>query len=131
MVSYRFTCLKKLIFLNLNYKITLNDGQYSSFSRADGTFTFYDIPPGKITPSSLSRKISCKSVNRLHPTGIYLLDVVQTLYMFGQFKIKVDADSNTIHAIEYKYPGAPKVASSVPIVITAILPVAYFQVKEG
>jgi hypothetical protein len=29
-----------------NYQITLNRGEHSTLSRADGTFAFYEVPPG-------------------------------------------------------------------------------------
>lgn len=39
--------------------------------------------------------------------------------------MKVSAENNTISVIEYKYPGAPRVAASYPIVLNALAPIQY------
>jgi Protein of unknown function (DUF2012) len=52
-----------------NYQITLNGGEYTTISRFDGSFTFFDVP-----------------------SGIYALDVLAIKYAFPQVKIKVDTE---------------------------------------
>lgn len=106
-----------------NYQITLNGGEYSTLSRQDGSFVFFDIP-----------------------SGIYALDVLSIKYAFPQVKIKVDTElanggpsiaetstadagvngdsqpmetgnytvgihkhSQAISVVEYKYPGAARI----------------------
>jgi hypothetical protein len=59
--------------------------------------------------------------------GVYTLDVLALHVLFPQAKLKVEADSNTITVVEFKYPGAKRNAIAYPIILTAIAPVAYFQ----
>lgn len=89
-----------------NQEITLNGGEYSTLTRTDGSFSFYEIP-----------------------SGIYLLDVGDIRATYPQAKIKVSAENGTIHVNEYKYLGAQPVQASYPIVLTALMPVQYFQKK--
>jgi hypothetical protein len=89
-----------------NQEITLNGGEYSTLTRVDGSFTFYEIP-----------------------SGIYLLDVGDIRATYPQMKIKVSAENGTITVNEYKYLGAQPVRASYPVVLTAIMPVRYFQTK--
>jgi hypothetical protein len=49
--------------------------------------------------------------------------------MFPQAKIKVEAETKQISVVEYKYPGAKRAPISHPIVLTALTPVNYFQVR--
>ena len=69
-------------------------------------------------------------------SGVYSLDVHSIDYVFSQFKIKVSDDgtkdiSPTITVIEYKYPGAQKLAGIHPLVLTAMAKSNYLPVKEG
>lgn len=93
-----------------NFEVVLNRGEQSTLSKADGTFTFYEVPP-----------------------GIYLLDVLSIHHAFPQMKIKVGASSESnaspVSVVEYKYPGAMRNQASYPIRLTAIVPLSYFQVK--
>ena len=57
-------------------------------------------------------------------------------YVFSQFKIKVSDDSEqskapTITVIEYKYPGAQKLAGSYPLELIAMAKNNFLPVKEG
>mmetsp|Transcript_3220 Transcript_3220/g.5021 ORF Transcript_3220/g.5021 Transcript_3220/m.5021 type:complete len:159 (-) Transcript_3220:75-551(-) len=74
-----------------------------------------------------NRNCSC----RLEPfmTGIYLLDVVSIQLLYPQMKIKVSAENGTVTVVEFKYPGAKRLPSSYPIVLTALMPINYFQKK--
>ena len=98
-----------------NIKVTLNGNEYTAFTRADGAFTFYEVPE-----------------------GIYSLDVLSLHILFPAAKIKVVAGSNAesgaaeaskmdITVVEYKYPGAPRSSSSYPIVLQALTPLGYFK----
>ena len=89
-----------------NYEVTLNGNLHSAFCRSDGLFTFHDVQ-----------------------TGVYLLDVSSVKETFPQMKLKVVAEEGSISVVEYKYPGAKKVAASYPIMLKAIAPIKYFQVK--
>jgi Protein of unknown function (DUF2012) len=107
--------------LAVNYQITLNGGEYTTISRHDGSFTFFDVP-----------------------SGIYTLDVLAIKYAFPQVKIKVNTEltnappvavtsaetsvngengpvgagndtipehkhAQAINVVEYKYPGAMRI----------------------
>jgi hypothetical protein len=50
---------------NYFLQLSLNGGEYESFSRVDGSFTFHDVKP-----------------------GIYLLDVLSEVAMFSQVTFK-------------------------------------------
>lgn len=89
-----------------NQEITLNGGEYSTLTRSDGSFSFYEVP-----------------------SGIYLLDVGDIRATYPQMKIKVSAENGTVTVNEYKYLGAQPMRASYPMVLTAIMPVRYFQVK--
>lgn len=89
-----------------NYEVTLNGNLHSTFCRSDGSFTFHDVQ-----------------------SGVYLLDVSSEKETFPQMKLKVVAEEGSISVVEYKYPGAKKVAANYPILLRAIAPVKYFQVK--
>ena len=80
-----------------NIKVTLNGDEYTAFTRADGAFTFYEVP-----------------------AGIYSLDVLSLHILFPAAKIKVVAAAGVegseekmdITVVEYKYAGAPRSSSS-------------------
>jgi len=88
----------------VNFKVTLNGNEYISMTDINGAFTFYNIP-----------------------SGIYLLDVQSLYQIYSQFKLKVNAENETINVVEYKYPGAKRLPAIYPLVITALAPVTYFQ----
>lgn len=73
-----------------------------------------------------------------HPllTGIYSLDVYCPHYHFPSYKLKLlDASPDaapapaetaaSITVVEYKYPGAPRIPASYPMLISALAPVQY------
>ena len=112
-----------------NMELTLNGGERTTMTTISGEFAFYEVP-----------------------AGVYTLNVNDIEYTFSQLKIKVtfdDANSsgdeivgqnrggNTettapkITVIEYKYPGAQKMAGSYPLVLTALVKNNYLPVKEG
>jgi hypothetical protein len=82
----------------------LNGDEFVTVSRIDGNFNFRDIP-----------------------SGIYLLDVSSINSVFPQFKLKVSAENNTVHAVEYKYPGSKRIPTTYPLVLTALVPIEYYQ----
>ena len=88
----------------VNFKVTLNGNEYISMTDINGAFTLYNIP-----------------------SGIYLLDVQSLYQIYSQFKLKVNAENETINVVEYKYPGAKRLPAIYPLVITALAPVTYFQ----
>jgi hypothetical protein len=75
--------------------------------------------------------------SRSHPpfsfpfSGIYLVDVHSIQHIYSQIKIKVIAESNSITAVEYKYPGAPRLPASYPLVFAPHVKLSYFQKKES
>jgi ER membrane protein complex subunit 7 len=90
---------------NITTKISVNHGQYTTYSRTDGHFTLYDLSP-----------------------GIYLIDALSVHHHFSQIKCQYKPSSaadagpeqdevedngkttkkSTLSCIEYLYPGAPK-----------------------
>lgn len=103
-----------------NIPIVLNNGEHRTLSRYDGSFVFFHVPSGRKARLSLIVYFSLIS----HP-GIYALEVYSLTDHFSQLKLKVSAENNTISVIEYKYPGAPRVAASYPIVLNALAPIQY------
>ena len=116
-----------------NMEVILNGGERTTMTTISGDFAFYEVP-----------------------AGVYALDVNDIEYTFSQLKIKVSFDdasnggesdgdgdsdgsesSNSVNSvpkitvIEYKYPGAQKVAGSYPLVLTALAKNNYLPVKEG
>lgn len=89
-----------------NIRVVLNGGEYSSTSRQDGSFAFYDVE-----------------------TGIYLLEAMSVEFAFPQMKVKVDKgkDGGTINVVEYKYPGANRTPGTHPIRLVALTPLKYFH----
>ena len=90
-------------------KIVLNSGEFITYSRSDGTFSFYGVP-----------------------SGIHVLDVHSHIYHFGQVKIQLlEEQLDAPKCIEYAYPGAPKVAIPHPLVMTAHARYEYFEPSGG
>jgi hypothetical protein len=94
---------------NVTTKITLNNGEYTTYSRKDGSFIIYNVPP-----------------------GIHQLDVLSKAYHFGQVKIQLLEESmDAPNCLEYAYPGAPKKTIKYPLVIYANGTYQFFEVKKG
>ena len=110
-----------------NIKVSLNGGEYTTYTLTDGTFHFHNVP-----------------------AGIYYLDVHAIHLHYPSAKIKVVLDGSVarrkeetpitpegsamtadgtgyISVVEFKYPGATRLPASYPIVLQAIAPLAYFQ----
>ena len=83
-------------------KVVLNQGDYTAFSRFDGSFRFHDVP-----------------------AGIYVVSVLSTEYHFGDIKIDVRNDGR-IRALLYAYPGAPKAPTAYPLVFRLQAQYKYF-----
>lgn len=90
-----------------NIPISLNDDEYSTLSKADGCFSFYGVP-----------------------SGIYLLEILETSHIYSNYKIRVIAENETLHVLEYKFPGAQKTAASHPLKIAPHAQQNYFKVRE-
>lgn len=94
---------------NVTTRISLDNDEYMTHSRADGTFVIFDVPP-----------------------GIHQLDVHSTTHHFGQVKIQLLADSmNAPKCLEYAYPGAAKLAVKYPLVLTPHATYEYFEPQRG
>lgn len=90
-------------------KIALNNGEKITYSRLDGSFAFYNVPP-----------------------GIHLLDVHSHQLHFSQVKVQLLPDAmDSPKCIEYAYPGAPKNVIQHPIHLKAHAKYEYFQPKKG
>jgi hypothetical protein len=93
---------------NLATRVALNGGEYTTFARRDGRFTFYDLP-----------------------SGVYVLDVLAVTENYSQFKIDFHTKSGEVRVLEYRYPGATKLPSTYPLVIKSQGQTAYFEVRQG
>lgn len=94
---------------NITTKITLNNGEYTTYSRRDGSFVIYDVGP-----------------------GIHQLDIDSKTYHFPQVKIQLLEDSmDTPKCLEYAFPGAPKRALKYPLVINPKGTYQYFEAKKN
>lgn len=90
-------------------KIVLNGGEFTSYSKPDGSFSFYHVPP-----------------------GVHVLDVLSHSLHFGQIKIQLLADSmDAPNCIEYAYPGAPKQVVPHPLILKAHATYEYFEKRPG
>lgn len=90
-------------------RVALNAGEQLTYSRLDGTFAFYNVPP-----------------------GVHLVDVYSHELMFGQVKIQLLEDSmDAPKCIEYAYPGANKQPIAHPLVLTASASYEYFEQRPG
>lgn len=90
-------------------RLSLNAGEQLTYSRLDGTFAFYNVPP-----------------------GVHLVDVHSHTLMFSQVKIQLLEDSmDKPKCIEYAYPGANKQPIAHPLVLTAHATYEYFEQRPG
>eukprot|EP00568_Trieres_chinensis_P013777 CAMPEP_0183295848 /NCGR_PEP_ID=MMETSP0160_2-20130417/3652_1 /TAXON_ID=2839 ORGANISM="Odontella Sinensis, Strain Grunow 1884" /NCGR_SAMPLE_ID=MMETSP0160_2 /ASSEMBLY_ACC=CAM_ASM_000250 /LENGTH=287 /DNA_ID=CAMNT_0025457387 /DNA_START=53 /DNA_END=917 /DNA_ORIENTATION=+ len=89
--------------------ITLNDGQYSTYTQAHGDFVFHAVGP-----------------------GVHVLEAHSPLHHFSQVKIQLLSESmEAPKCIEYVYPGAPKQAIPHPLLLTAHARYEYFEKRQG
>ena len=92
---------------NQTTRLLLNHGEFTTYSKGDGSFIFHNVP-----------------------TGIHVLDVYNPNFHFSQIKIQVN-DDHDIKCLEYVYPGAKKQPVSHPLVLTAIASFEYFEARRG
>lgn len=83
--------------------ITLNDGEFSTYSTSSNTFSFHNVPP-----------------------GVHVLDVHSKIYHYSQVKIQI-LEGQEPKCIEYFYPGAGKRPISHPLTLYANAKYNYFQ----
>ncbi|MGK3739676.1 MAG: hypothetical protein ACI8RD_004314 [Bacillariaceae sp.] len=94
---------------NITTKITLNNGEYTTYSRTDGSFVIYNVPP-----------------------GIHQLDIDSKTFHFGQIKIQLLEEAmDSPKCLEYAFPGAPKRALKYPLVLNPKGTYQYFEAKKG
>ena len=86
-------------------RVTLNAGEYSTYTTASNTFAFHNIP-----------------------TGVHSLTVHHPIYHFSQVKIQVTED---IKCIEYMYAGAQKRSIEHPLELSALATIDYFEPKPS
>lgn len=87
-------------------RITLNYGEYSTYTTPSNTFAFHNIP-----------------------TGVHALTVHHPVYHFSQVKIQVTAED--IKCIEYLYAGAQKRSIEHPLNLSALATINYFEPKPS
>jgi ER membrane protein complex subunit 7 len=90
-------------------RIALNNGEYTTYSRKDGTFVIFNVPP-----------------------GIHQLDIFSKEYHFGQIKVQLLEESmDAPRCLEYAFPGAAKRPVKYPLVLNPKGTYQYFQTKRG
>ena len=90
-------------------RITINNGEYATYSQKDGAFIFHAVGP-----------------------GVHALSVHSPEHHFPLVKIQLKEDSDPImepRCIQYAYPGATKAAVSHPLELTALAAYQYFEPK--
>lgn len=94
---------------NITTRITLNNGEYTTYSRVDGSFIMFEVPP-----------------------GIHQLDIHSPTYHFGQVKIQLLEEAmDAPKCLEYAYPGAMKQVLSYPLVLYPHATYEYFEKRRG
>lgn len=94
---------------NITTRVTLNNGEYTTYSRKDGSFVIYNVPP-----------------------GIHQIDVDSKEYHFGQIKVQLLKESmDAPKCLEYAFPGAAKRPVKYPLVLNPKGTYQYFQTKKG
>jgi hypothetical protein len=94
---------------NVTTRITLNNAEYTTYSRADGSFVIYSVPP-----------------------GIHQLDVHSVDFHFGQIKIQLLEESMDVpKCLEYAYAGALKQPTKYPLVLYPHAVYQYFEPRRG
>lgn len=115
--------LKRLDPLNSTL-VSLNNGEYTTYTTSTNDFTFYNVPP-----------------------GVHLLNVHCHKYHFSQIKIQLIAPERTTiddnggeeeedppiipKCIEYIYPGASKKTIKYPLTLTAHAEYDYFERRRS
>jgi len=97
---------KQLVPLNSTL-ITLNDGEFSTYSTSTNGFAFHNVP-----------------------TGVHVLDVHSSTYQFSQVKIQI-LEGEEPKCIEYIYPGAAKRPITHPLELYTNAEFNYFQKRAS
>lgn len=98
-------------------QLSLNGGEGERFASVlvNGSFTFWNVPRGKT----------------------YMLEVLAPALTWPMYKLQVSAvgdgeGGDKIAVVEYKYPGAPKLASAYPLRIAPLpVPPVYFEERAA
>ncbi len=94
---------------NITTRISLNNAEYTTYSRSDGSFVIYNVPP-----------------------GIHQLDIHSPTYHFGQVRVQLLKESmNAPMCLEYTHAGAVKIAIKYPLVLTPHATYDYFEPQKG
>lgn len=94
---------------NITTRISLNNAEYTTYSRSDGSFVIYNVPP-----------------------GIHQIDIHSPSFHFGQVKVQLLEESmDAPKCLEYTYPGAVKTPIKYPLVLTPYATYDYFEPKRG
>jgi ER membrane protein complex subunit 7 len=108
---------------NTTTKISVNHGQYITYSRSDGNFTLYDLPPGIYLIDVLSvnhhfSQVKCQYKPQVAPTG-------------AETAMTLEPPKPVVSCLEYLYPGAPKRVLDEFLVIYALAEIQYFEERKG
>lgn len=94
---------------NQTASITLNHGEYITYSRDDGSFVIYNVEP-----------------------GTHQIDIHSSVFHFGQVKVQLlEGFMDTPKCLEYSYIGATKHSIPYPLELTAYASHEYFEQRKG
>lgn len=121
----------------------LNGGEQVTYARADGSFVFRDVAPGRYVVD-IPSEVYLFSQVRMPATVWLFIQVAHSCTdvraaaavvplsihaIATQYKLDV-AEDGVIRALEYKYPGAGKQRADYPLVAEAVTELAYFEERE-
>jgi hypothetical protein len=94
--------------INTTTRISINDGEYITYTKPDGSFIFHNVGPGN-----------------------HLLQAQSLTYLFSQVKIQLlESAMSSPKCIEYAYPGATKQAIPHPLILTAHAKYDFFEKRQ-
>ena len=94
---------------DIEAKITLDHGAYTTYAQTDGSFVIHGVGP-----------------------GIHKLDIDSKNYHFPHIKIQLlEGSMDSPNCLEYDHPGASKRALNYPLVINPKGTYQYFEAKKG
>lgn len=86
--------------------VSLNGGEVRTVTRGDGGFAFHNVSAARV----------------------YLLEVASTATVWPTYKVQVPAaGGDGVAVVEYRYPGAPKIPVSHPIMAAPVALPLYFE----
>jgi ER membrane protein complex subunit 7 len=109
---------------NTTIRLELNHGEMITYSKTDGNFVFYQVPPGVHLVDAYSHQFHFPQMK------VQLLDDTMTTTTTTTNNIPMEQQQQqSPKCIEYAYPGAPKVVTKYPLEFHAQGQYVYFTPK--